>query len=243
LSDLVLEDAAEYVFPIFSVVADGDGVYLEDRHFLGTGFFVTKRGDAITANHVLPEPDQIALNRRIVAIVRVAGQAQTCWINKALKGAKFDFCLFKVNLTATNCLPISSEPVEWGADVYTIGIPSHELHASGKEMRILKGHVTMAHNLLELSFAVPAGMSGAPLFCGSKVVGYATGTVRSEEVEDSYEELQEVGPGREVIRTFVAKRILHYGLACPLSNLANLRHPALEGQTLFEFIAKQNHEP
>ena len=56
MGELVLEDAREYVIPIFLVRAEGEGVYLESRVFLGTAFFVTKHGDAITVGHIIVGP-------------------------------------------------------------------------------------------------------------------------------------------------------------------------------------------
>jgi hypothetical protein len=124
-----------------------------------------------------------------------------------------------------------------------IGIPSHEVWGSGNEMRLLKGHVTLSGKHLELNFPVPAGMSGAPVFVNTKVVGYVTGTVRSEEIEEVNEEIEEVENGREVIRISEIRRIIHYGLAYPFSQMSAIRDPVLDGKTLFEFIAAQNDEP
>jgi hypothetical protein len=98
-------------------------------------------------------------------------------------------------------------------------------------------------NLLELNFPVPAGMSGAPVFVHSKVVGYVTGTVRSEEIEEATEEIEEVENGRKIIRISEIRRIIHYGLAYPFSQMTAVRDPALEGQTLIEFVATENDEP
>lgn len=239
MSALVLEDVREYIFPIFSVRAQDNGVFLEAREFLGTAFFVTKRGDAITANHVIPTPDELG-ERRLVAIVQIDGEAKVCWITQAAKFLSFDVALFHVNLSQTKYLPVSTDLVPWGADIQLIGIPRHEVWGSGKEMRILKGHVTLSHRHLELNFAVPAGMSGAPVLLHNKVVGYAAGIVRSEEIEDAHEEIEEVEKGREVIRISEVRRITHYGLAHPFSQMSEVRDPVLEGKTLFEFIATQN---
>lgn len=157
--------------------------------------FVTKRGDAITANHVIPTPDDLGEVRRLIAIVQVDGDAKVCWITRAAKFQSFDVALFNVNLSQTKYLPVSTEQVMWGADIQLIGIPNHEVWGSGKEMRILKGHVTLSHRHLELNFPIPAGMSGAPVFLHNEVVGYATGTVRSEEIEEAREEIEEVETG------------------------------------------------
>ncbi len=166
-----------------------------------------------------------------------------CWVTHAAKFDKWEVALLHVNLPETKHLPVSVSEVVAGSDVQVIGIPDHEVWASGKEMRILKGHVTMATTRLELSFAVPAGMSGSPVFFEGKVVGYATGSVRSEEIEESTEELAEISARKEVIRITQIRRAVHYGLAFPFSAVVNTPDPILDGKTLSEFIQNRNDEP
>ncbi len=242
MSMLVLEDAREYIFPIFSVQTQGNGVYLESRVFLGTGFFITKRGDAVTANHVIPLPENIKEGHRIVAIISKDGEDKVCWITKAAKFESFDIALFHVNLEATKYLQLISDRILAGTDVQMIGIPSHEVWASGKEMRVLKGHITFSGRYLELNFPVPAGMSGSPLFVGTRVAGYATGMVRTEDVEEATEEIEEISDQKRVTRTEI-RRIIYYGLAYPFSHLKDVHDHILEGKTLLEFVAAQNWDP
>jgi V8-like Glu-specific endopeptidase len=243
MAEFVLEDAREYVIPIFTVRGEGEGVYLESRVFLGTAFFVTKRGDAITAGHVIPRPDELTNGQRLVAIVQKDGEAIVCWITHAAKFDSFDLALVHVNLENTKYLDVTTQEVSAGTDVQVVGIPSHEVWGSGKEMRLLKGHVTLSHKYLELNFPVPAGMSGSPLFVGTKVAGYLTGTVRSEETEETTEEVEEVSDKKEIIRITESRRIIHYGLTYPFSRLKDIRDPVLDNKTLFDFITQQNREP
>jgi len=70
MSTLIIDDAREYIFPLFLVESQEDGVLLESRIYLGTAFFVSECGDAITANHILPEPDNLPHGKRVVAIVQ-----------------------------------------------------------------------------------------------------------------------------------------------------------------------------
>ncbi len=237
---LILEDAREYIFPIFSVEAEDNGAHLNTRVFLGTAFFVTKKGDAITASHVLPIPDELQQGRRLVAVVHRNGTETVCWITHAAKFEAFDLALLHVNLDETKYLPISSQEITSGTDIQITGIPSNDINRSGKEMRILKGHVTLAWKRLELNFPVPAGMSGSPVFVGAKVVGYATGLVRSEELEEATETIEEVTNTKEVVRITEIRRITSYGIAYAFSAHENIKDPALENKTLIEFIASQN---
>ena len=242
MSVLLLEDAREYIFPIFSVRTQGNGVYLESRVFLGTGFFITKRGDAITANHVIPLPKNIQEGHRLIAIITEGGKEKVCWITKAAKFESFDIALFHVNLKITKYLQLTLDRILAGTDVHLIGIPNHEVWASGKEMRVLKGHITFSGRYLELNFPVPAGMSGSPLFVGTRVAGYATGMVRTEDIEEAIEEVEEISDKKVVTRTEI-RRIIYYGLVCPFSHLKAVHDPILEGKTLLEFVAGQNADP
>lgn len=241
---LVLDDARKFIFPLFTVLADGNNIYLQSRQFLGTAFFVTRCGDALTAAHLLPSPDEIQPNRRLIAVVLGDdGREQICWVNRAAKLADFDAALLKINLDRTSYLPTTTAQISPGEDVLCIGIPNHEVGAAGKEMRILKGHVCLLGRMrLELNFAIPAGMSGSPLFVGAAVAGYAVGSVRSEELEDATESVEEVTPTKEIIRITEIRRALYYGLARPFSALAHVRDPVFQGQTIFEFIAGRNGE-
>ena len=235
-----LEDAREYIFPIFSVEAEDNGVHLDTRIYLGTAFFVTKKGDAITASHVLPIRDELQSKRRLVAIILRDGKETICWITHAAKFEAFDLALLHVNLDETKYLPLSSQEVISGTDIQIVGIPSNDINRSGKEMRILKGHVTLAWKRLELNFPVPAGMSGSPVFAGSKVIGYATGLMRSEECEEATETIENVTNTKEVVRITEIRRITSYGIAYAFNAHENFRDPVLENKTLIEYITAQN---
>jgi hypothetical protein len=243
MKTLIIEDAREYIFPIFSVPTKDNGIFLEQRIYLGTAFFVTKHGDAITAGHVLPKPEELKKEHRLIALVVQNGKQTPCWITHCAKFELFDVALLHVNLEITKYLQVSADEVPGGTDVSTVGIPAHEVWGSGMEMRIFKGHVTFLHKFLELSFPVPLGMSGSPLLVGIKAVGYLTGTVRSEEIEESSEEFEEISDRKEVIRLTQIKRAIYYGLAYPFSHLKDIPDPALDGKNLVEFIADRNIQP
>jgi trypsin-like peptidase len=240
MSILIIEDSREYIFPIFSVRTQGNSVLLASRLFLGTAFFVTKCGDAITANHVIPEPEALEAGRGIVAVVLQDGEQKVCWITHAAKFESWDMALIHVNLEHTKYFKITIERIPAGTDVQIVGIPHHEVWNAGKEMRVLKGHVTFSGKYLELNFPVPAGMSGSPLLIGTQVAAYVTGSVRSEEIEETTEEVAEISDKREVIRLSEIRRVVYYGLAYPFSHLRTLSDPVLGGKTLFELIRERN---
>lgn len=240
MSAMVLEDAREFIFPIFSVEGTDERVYMDTRTFLGTAFFVTKRGDAVTANHIIPKPDDMKPGRRLVAVVHSGSEQQVCWITHAASFEECDLALIHVNLPQTKYLEISEEQVFGGTDVQLIGIPSHEVWQSGKEMRIFKGYVSLGSNYLEINLPIPAGMSGCPVFSGTKVVAWAVGSIRTEEIEDYVEEEETLSDMREQIRITKGSRITHYGLAYPFSRLRGEESPVFGGMTLFSLIQSRN---
>lgn len=243
MSALALNDAREYIFPLFLVDSQDNGVFFESRVFLGTAFFVSKRGDAITANHVLPNPDDLPAGKRVVAIVQRGTKPQVCWLTHAAAFEGNDLALIHVNLEDTKYLSLSDEEVSAGSDVQLIGIPSHEVWLSGKEMRILKGHVTLVSEQLELNIAIPLGMSGCPVFIGTKVVAFSTSSVKSEEVEDYTEEVELLSNNKEQIRITKVTRVTHYGMAYPLFKLRGQTSSIFDGKTLTQLIEARNNEP
>ncbi len=241
MPSLALDDAREYIFPLFLVESKDNGVLLESRVFLGTAFFVSKCGDAITANHVLPKPNDLPHGKKVVAIVQCGTAQQVCWITHAVAFDGCDLALIHVNLEDTKYLSISDEEVPAGTDVQLIGIPSHEVWLSGKEMRILKAHVTLVAKQLELNIAIPLGMSGCPVFSGTKVVAFSTCSVRSEEVEDYTEEIELLSNNKEQIRITKITRVTHYGMAYPFFKLRDQVSSAFDGRTLTQLIEARNN--
>jgi hypothetical protein len=237
---LTIDDARDYIFPLFLVPAEENAIRMEPRKFLGTAFFVSKRGDAITAGHVMPPPANLEPGHRVVAVIFREGREEVCWVTHAAAFQQFDVALLHVNASETKFLPISVVEVVPGTDVALIGIPDHEVWGAGKEMRILKGHVTMASRGLELSCPVPRGMSGSPVFANGVVVGYATGNVRSEELDDSLEEHTETTAAGTLTKRTEIKRVVHYGIARDFLSLAEVPDPILEGQSLPAFIRSRN---
>jgi len=238
---LVIEDAREYIFPLFLVEVEDNGVFLESRTFLGTAFFVSKQGDAVTASHVVPKPDSLPANKRVVAVVQSGDESQVCWITHFATYEEYDFALIHVNLENTKYLSLNDRDVPLGSDIQLVGIPSHEVWLKGKEMRLLKGHVTLIFKQLELNIAIPLGMSGSPVFIGAEVVAFATSSVKSEEIEDYYEEVEVVSNNKEQIHITKVTRVTHYGMALPFSKFRDEISPIFENKTLMQFVNDRNN--
>ena len=240
MSTFVLDDAREYIFPLFLVDSQDNGIFLESRTFLGTAFFVTKCGDAITANHVLPKPESLPPGKKVVAVVQEGREQKVCWLTDAASFETYDFALIHVNIECTKYLKLNDTEIFAGTDVQLIGVPSHEVWMTGKEMRILKGHVTLVAHQLELNIAVPLGMSGCPVFNGTEVVAFATQSVKSEEIEDYSEEVELLSNNKEQIRITKVTRVTHYGMALPLFKLRSEVSALFDGKTLMQLIKARN---
>jgi Trypsin-like peptidase domain len=236
----IFEEAREYIIPLFTAKVIGNSVDINSRKYLGTAFFVTKKGDAITAAHVIPAPEELSENLRLIAVAWVHGKEEVCWVNRAAVFEDCDLALLEINLPDTRFLEISLAEVYAGTDVYAIGMPDHEVSSAGKEMRVLKGHVTLSNKNLELNFPIPSGMSGAPVLVGSEVIGYATGVVRSEVVIDQYESDIKLTNTTEQIQINTISSVVYYGLAYPFYKLKSARSFVLDNKTLSEFIAERN---
>jgi hypothetical protein len=236
----VLENAKEVIFGLFTVSSEGDGIYLESRTFLGTAFFVSDQGDALTAGHVLPSPEQLGDKRRIIAVRVCEGRQQIHFVTQAAVFAAWDLGLLRVDLEKSRPLPVASTDIFAGTDVVIIGIPDHEIWGEGKELRLLKGHCTLTiPPWAELSCHIPPGMSGSPLFVGGQVVGCVVGTFRSDQIEDSTEERREVRGEKEIVQTTTIHRVFYYGKALLFAH-ATGRQPLIGNKNLLTFLAERN---
>ena len=229
-------DVRERVFPIFLIDVEERRPKTETAQFLGTGFFISSKGDAITAAHVIPRHDAMRESRVAVALLIIDGREVWSQISHAIGLIEPDIAIIKVNAEDTKFYHLNAHEVYLGQDVTVIGIPKHQVWNSGLEIRVLKGCVTGAYGQLELNFSVPAGMSGSPVLVSNQVVGYATGRVRSEQVEEEIEELVKVSDNREEIHIRTASSIVHYGIAHSLFAHKDRYDEILRGKSLLEFI-------
>jgi hypothetical protein len=114
--------------------------------------------------------------------------------------------------------------------MYGQGFKGHVHRTIGENQGRLRGHP----DAFELSFPVPSGFSGAPLFVPSQpkdiAVGVCVGVNRTEEVEFMHEEIQEDGQLSREKRT----RMEEYGIAHDIRDLGLWVPPSLGGLTLRE---------
>jgi hypothetical protein len=240
-----VDDIREFVFPLYiaddpSRLQPDQPIVLSNTNYLGTGFFISKNGVALTAGHVIPSPDQIPDGKALLAVVYDGELPRGQQVQIAFVHDKFDIAVLKVAFSPKKYLPVSFEPAHMGEDVMAIGIPEHSVSGPHKEFRCMKGHVTFAPTLLELSFPAPRGMSGSPVFRGSKVVGVLCGNARSEVMEDQIDEQTETVGNLVKVTRVETKAVINYGLAEPLARLRDQEFVICEGLPFNQFLAKLN---
>jgi len=243
MAELMMEDAREYVFGLFSGMEDDKNVVLsESLKFLGSAFFVTKRGDAITAAHVLPSSSSLAKNEHLYAIAKKKGNTEIYRVIQAAVFNDSDLSICRVKVAGNPYIEISFERHYAGTDVLTLGITDHDLYQQGKELRVFKGHITFAakENFCELNFAIPRGMSGGPVMVGTKCIGFLSANIRSEYLEDQIEEIEEIENGKEKITFIESKNIINYGIFVPFSYFYGHKSDIFNGKSIDKIIDEIN---
>ena len=243
MADLIIEDAREYIFCLFIAKEDNENVVQTDSlKFLGSAFFVTKKGDAITAAHVLPPSSSLAENEHIYAIATKNGNTEIYRVLMAAVFNKSDLAICRINVTDNPYLEVSFERHYAGTDVVTSGITGHDLYQQGKELRVFKGHITFAAkpNFSELNFAIPRGMSGGPVMEKTKCIVFLSANIRSEYLEDQVEEIEEIEDGKEKITFIKSKSIINYGIFVPFSYFYGHKSDIFDGKSLDELIRERN---
>lgn len=244
---LNLADIREYVVPLFvaedpaKLRPDQPVVVSRDR-FLGTAFFISKNGVALTAGHCAPDPASIAHGHAFLAVIWNGQRpcAQQVQLAKVLD--QQDVAVLKIAHSPSKYLPVSFETIHMGQDIVTVGVPLHSVTSEDYEFRCLKGHVTRVSKTLELSCSAPRGMSGSPILVGGRVVGVMSWNARSESLEDESEEITETNGAFTRVTKTVAMAVTNYGQAEPISTLAGKVLPFTEGLTFEQFLAKLNAE-
>jgi hypothetical protein len=232
-------EVREYVFPLFVGTYPKEGesqhVTFDNRNYLGTAFFVSKNGVALTAGHCVPDRESLGPNS-LLAGLWDGTHVRSHRILAATKIDNYDVAILKIENIRPKYLPLAYANLPAGTDVMTFGIPEHSVWNMGKEFRCLKGHITFVTHFFELSFAAPKGMSGSPVLVNGEVVGVLSGNARSETLEDQCEEKTEVFSGMTKKTIVETKQVINYGLAAPLLPLKDWKHEICGERPFSEFI-------
>ncbi|MFQ5739782.1 MAG: serine protease [Acidobacteriota bacterium] len=208
---------------------------------VGTGFFVAKNGVALAAAHCLPDKSKLE-GKELCAGVSWGRKVRPCQVAASTVVGGLDIAIIKVKTPQqVRYLPLSFQALRPGTDVLAVGIPDHGVWGNGREIRVLKGYITYGKgSRLALSFSIPKGMSGSPLFVGEKVAGVLSGSLRSEELEDRVEEVVEESDREKVTRTIEVRAVVTYGLTEEIYPLRDFQHEVSRGQKFSEFLDHLN---
>ncbi|MBP0118345.1 MAG: trypsin-like peptidase domain-containing protein [Candidatus Nitrotoga sp.] len=222
--------------------------------FFGTAFFINGNGVFLTASHVMDAANKsIKMSGDFIGLCPrpIDGNVNVACRITSFDKAKspYDICVGIVDANYPTLLTLADVPVDTWQDVTSWGYPGTAQNRTAGEFwmygRGFKGYI---HRLattgqmpgvphpdaFEISFSVPQGLSGSPLFTQGpqmySVIGVCTGVNRGETTEYLSEELQENG----MLTRERHVKIEEYGIAQSLRPLLDWQPANLDGRTLRE---------
>ena len=223
----------------------------------GTAFFINPNGFFLTAGHVLRvvTADSSGLTWGLNLKGLTSNHNFFAPLGEIeFAPAPFDIGIGRVHHPSQSWFtPCSADGIRGWRDVATLGYPASALNTTPEKfnihLRLLKGYVQREINedelpvhrphphCYELSFPIPNGLSGSPLFSaegqGQQLIGVCVGSFDVEIVIDNFTEVDDQG------RTFSEKRarVEQYGIAHSILPLWDWRPSLLKGKSLKEAIA------
>jgi hypothetical protein len=238
-------DVRRLLFPLIGGKQEADGFHRTG--LLGTGFFVSRLGLAMTAAHVLANlRDGVEARAALPSQTKSMTSYGLLW-KVILPGS--DMAVIRVNISASACFLTRFGPIDLGQDVETSAIPESMLITdptgkTGIRMRIAKGYVSHGDgDSIAASFALPKGMSGAPLIVTEGdlqfVSGMFVGQSRGEEIEDQITDVSDEGPqGRHTLIERVS-RVEYFARGELLARYADFAAEEFGGATLQRLITQE----
>jgi hypothetical protein len=246
MTGLVKIDVRRMVFPVIAGHPSPEG--FRRTGVAGTGFFIGKRGLALTAAHVITN---LASGSELrVALPVHEGRSpmtayEIAW-SVCLPGS--DIAVMRVGVAEAACFPLAFDSLASGQDVETtaVAMSLSETDASGRTrvaLRCAKGYVSHGGlGWIAASFALPKGMSGAPLIANigadEFVTGVFVGQMRGEEIEDLVEEVVDAGPGERRTHTERVARVEYFARGELLQPHKDFSSPAFEGLPFWELVRR-----
>jgi hypothetical protein len=222
----------------------------------GTAFFINDEGVFLTAGHVVRA---VKAQSGLTWGLNVKGFRASDNLFAAVSEidfapSPFDIAIGKVHYRSKNWFtPFLDEGVGGWHDVATLGYPASALNTTperfNNHLRLLKGYIQReiaadelpVHrphpNCFELSFPIPNGLSGSPLFSAKgknqQLIGVCVGSFDVEIVIDDFTHVDDDGKKFSERRV----RVEQYGIAHSILPLWKWRPSFLQGKSLAEAIA------
>lgn len=237
-------DVRRLVFPLIGGRESASG--FARSCFLGTGFFVSRRGLALTAAHVVSNLDRVDVR---AALPTASGPMTAHNLQWIVPLPESDIAVVRVNTPTSTCFASRFESPVMGQNVETTAIPKSMLSTDpgGKtkvQMRVTKGYVSHgADGWVAASFALPKGMSGAPLIVTNPdsqfVAGVFVGQNRGEEIEDQIEEVTDKSASERHTHVERISRIEYFARGELLASFAGFIAPEFGGFNLKDLIMRE----
>jgi hypothetical protein len=235
------------IFPIFST--NPGQKKLDHSSYLGTGFFVSRRGLALTAAHVLESAGD---GKVLIATVPGFGEVMRGYsLAWAVQLPDSDIAVFRLDTGDSASLLVDFREIYLNETVSTTGIPKDAFEESpdGKveiHFRAAQGYVAFGRKKwMAASFALPAGMSGSPAVARSngRVVGVMVGQHRTEIDEHLVKEFTEPTPTGQATYVEKISRVEYSARIDLLWQHRDFRAAEFGGLTLTELIESENRTP
>lgn len=239
-------DVRRLVFPLYAGTWHGD--QFTRCGLAGTGFFITRRGLALTAKHVV---ESLAPGLALAAAIpSLEGRLVPHKIVWSLGIPTADIAVIRTELVDSAAYFCKFETVDPGSELETVGVPEWMIRADDRgghrlSLRTLKGYVQYSENAsVHASFPLPKGMSGAPMIIDDGleqfVAGVMVGQSRGEQMEDQWEEATEESNGRTVVRRTEIHRIEYSAVAHLLGPYREFTTSEFGRYTLWQLIKVEN---
>jgi S1-C subfamily serine protease len=130
-------------------------VTIKLRDGTGSGFFISRDGYLLTNQHVVED-------NKFVTIKLTTGREMPGEVLRSHKAR--DVALIKVNESSMNALPLQLDPPDVAAEVYAIGSPKGEKHATTITKGIVSAYRTVNDfQLIQSDAAIHGGSSGGAM--------------------------------------------------------------------------------
>jgi serine protease Do len=162
----------------------------------GTGFFISSDGWVLTNDHVVRYVDTVDI-RCVDGVIRQARVVK--------KDAGSDLALLKCDWTPSSWLTLSTDKIDMGAEVFTIGFPNMTIQ--GIAPKFTDGRISSLSGFrddpkgFQISVPVQPGNSGGPLihFASGTVAGVINARLSGEDADNVSYAIK-----GEVVRAFLA---------------------------------------
>ena len=244
----------DYSFPICEFKLDEVDSSRKTTHFHGTGFFIGTEGYFLSAKHVINSQDFNRSSATIsygIVLERDDNDRRQRFakdIRQLEEHTKYDIVIGKVDHSPSLLFNSIENAYGW-SDVLCFGFPETKKkdYANKYTLRpqFLKGHIVAQLKeedlpdlnippSYELSFPIPKGVSGGPVFIAGQKVLLGVALMSHDSVLSRYEDTEIINDTEKYVEKVVT--VTQFGIAANLFEIRDWKPDILEGRSLLELI-------